>query len=797
MKTSFTRHLLAGAAFTAIVTGAASAGAHGPQSNGWGFGGHDWWQVFTHKRPYWHGLGDRHHKSHGKSDMAFNRIATFPVFLNSDIDNETVAEIVAATDDGMTLVYTDSQMEAVGFIDITNPHKPQPLGKLDLPGEPTSVAVWHQYALVAVNTSEDYVNTGGVLAVVDIARQRVVREIDLGGQPDSIAISGDHRYAAIAIENERDEDLGDGAPPQAPAGYMVIVDTVGGVSDWSTRKVDLVGVPDLFPDDPEPEFVSINENNVVVLTLQENNHIALIDLASGNVVEDFPAGAVDLDQIDTDDNGLISFTDSLSNVAREPDGTVWIDRNHFVTADEGDLFGGSRGFTIFDANGDVDYTSGNTLDHIAASIGHYPEGRSDNKGVEPENVAQGWYGRDHYLFVNSERASITYVYKLDKWSNEPKFVQALPAGGIGPEGGLAIPQRGLYVTASEEDSREDLYRGAVTIFELQRGEPAYPKIESADRADGTPIPWAGLSGLAIDPEDEDVAYTIHDNVYGDARIYVMDRSSEPAVIVDEIPLSESDDLDLEGITVASDGTFWVASEGNAGAIRNRLVQVAPDGTVLQTVLLPDEVEARKTGNGFEGLAAVTEKVHGRDRDILYVAFQREWAGDPEGLVRIGRYDTVSGDWTFAYYPIEAPSSPLGGWVGLSDIAAVGDGRFAVIERDNQAGADARVKLITQIDVSDTPFLDESHAGAFNVLPKVIKRDLIAKDDLVKANGVILEKLEGLAVTDKGTALVVNDNDGVDDSTGETQVYTIDRLFQQSRPRPPAFAWLFAWLGGWR
>jgi hypothetical protein len=29
----------------------------------------------------------------------------------------------------------------------------------------------------------------------------------------------------------------------------------------------------LYPTDPEPEYVSINDNNVAVVTLQENNHI--------------------------------------------------------------------------------------------------------------------------------------------------------------------------------------------------------------------------------------------------------------------------------------------------------------------------------------------------------------------------------------------------------------------------------------------------------------------------------------------------------------------------------------------
>ncbi|MEL6907478.1 MAG: alkaline phosphatase, partial [Planctomycetota bacterium] len=71
----------------------------------------------------------------------FRRIATFPVFLNTDIDTESVAEIVTASEDGNTLVYTDSENESLGFVDLTNPLAPAPAGNLPLPGEPTSVAV--------------------------------------------------------------------------------------------------------------------------------------------------------------------------------------------------------------------------------------------------------------------------------------------------------------------------------------------------------------------------------------------------------------------------------------------------------------------------------------------------------------------------------------------------------------------------------------------------------------------------------------------------------------------------------
>jgi len=49
--------------------------------------------------------------------------------------------------------------------------------------------------------------------------------------------------------------------------------------------------------------------------------------------------------------------------------------------------------------------------------------------------------------------------------------------------------------------------------------------------------------------------------------------------------------------------------------------------------------------------------------------------------------------------------------------------------------------------------------------------------LSKTGGLTLEKVEGLAVTEDGTALIVNDNDGVDDSNGETQLLKLDAVFE--------------------
>ena len=80
--------------------------------------------------------------------LGFERIASFPVYLNTDINSETVAEIVAASADGNTLIYTDGETENVGFVDITNPAQPQAGGVIAVDGGPTSVSVSGDHALV-------------------------------------------------------------------------------------------------------------------------------------------------------------------------------------------------------------------------------------------------------------------------------------------------------------------------------------------------------------------------------------------------------------------------------------------------------------------------------------------------------------------------------------------------------------------------------------------------------------------------------------------------------------------------
>jgi uncharacterized protein YjiK len=735
---------------------------------------------------------------------SFQRIATIPAFLNTpgaDEDakaiNEAVAEIVDASEDGNTLVYTDSANDALGFVDITVPANPLAAGLVDLAGEPTAVAVKGDYALVGVNTSENFINTSGKLQVVHISTQAVVAEYEVGGQPDSVAVSPDKNYAAVAIENERDEDLGDGRPPQSPPGFVVAFNISNpDPTQWSQWDIDLTGIPNKFKDDPEPEFVDINEDNICAVTLQENNHVVLIDLEAwaipllGNeIVGDFKCGKVQLFDVDILENDLIEQVDFLTPIPREPDAIQWIGEDYMVTSDEGDLDGGTRGFTIYDTKGKVIFTSGNSIEHLGTRIGHYPEDRSENKGTEPEGAEFAWFGEFPILFIGSERSSIIAVYSVTELETEqgskkqvvPEFVQVLPAGGIGPEGLKAIPDRGLFVVACEEDDRGDKFRAAISIYELVADEPTYPTIVSADRVDGIPIPWAALSALAADPVDSNTMYTVYDSFYRKSRIFEIDLSGPIPTIVDEIVLHNDEgntfDLDPEGLTVRSDGTFWLASEGS-GTVgdpdrpvtsNNVLYEVDTDGTVLSTVTLPASLNALQVRFGFEGVTSVGTV--GIDEQV-FVCVQREWSDDPDDLVKIGKYDVASETWTFAHYPLETPMSPNGGWVGLSEIVSIGDDQFLILERDNQGGTDARIKKIYQIDAGEVEFLPHSdpQAPVLNVLTKTEVDDLIPA--LEAPNGAIIEKVEGLTVLPNGDVYIVTDNDGVDDSNGETQLINL-------------------------
>ncbi|WNM41497.1 esterase-like activity of phytase family protein [Micromonospora halotolerans] len=722
---------------------------------------------------------------HPGGPVAFDRVAAYPVFQNrpagEDPASPTVAEISAVSPDGRTLVYTDALARRIGFLDISRADQPRGLGTLslaqlgDAEDEPTSVAVVGRYVLVVVNTSRGYTEPSGRLDVIELATRTRVRSLDLGGQPDSIAISKDQRYAAIAIENERDEEAtppgGEaGDLPQLPGGFVQIVDLAGAApAGWRLRPVPLTGpggtaLPALVqaglaaPTDPEPEYVSINGRNQLAVTLQENNGVALVDLPTGRITKVFSAGTATVRGIDTVKDGTIDLTGGITDVPREPDAVAWTDDRYLATANEGDWRGGTRGWSVFDSRtGAVAWDAGNTFERLAVTYGLHNEDRAGKKGTEPEGVAVAEYDDVRYAFVGSERSNFVAVYDLSN-PTKPVFRQVLPTTN-GPEGLLPIPSRGLLAVSSEEDEASVGVRASVSLFRLGQGTPGFPSIVSATGAGGAPIGWGALGALSAVPGEPHQLYSVTDAAYAQTRILTVDAQRAPAVVTAALPVRDAAGqpvgYDAEGIFARPQGGFWLAVEGAKGP-ENKLIRLDAAGVTRQVVPLPAEVAAGLGKQGLEGVTASTDR-HGRE--VVWVAVQRELSTDPAGTVRLGRYDVAAGTWSWFGYRLNGTTVP-GDWIGLSEITVVGD-RLAVIERDKLNGPAAALKRVYTVPLPDAA----AAPGTLPVLPKTLAVDVLPA--LLATHGWTQEKLEGLTVAGDGQVYAITDNDAVQDATGET------------------------------
>ena len=202
----------------------------------------------------------------------------------------------------------------------------------------------------------------------------------------------------------------------------------------------------------------------------------------------------------------------------------------------------------------------------------------------------------------------------------------------------------------------------------------------------------------------------------------------------------------------------MASEGRADRlIPHALYHVNSKGEIQSEIPFPPELLVHKKRFGAEGITLID--------GVLWVAIQRQWLDDPENTVKLLSYDLESKEWGAVRYPTENSES---GWVGLSEIVAHGEHVY-IIERDNQIGEKAKIKRLYRVNKNQ---LNSAKLGSeLPLVEKEFVRDLIP--DLAQYNGYIVDKVEGLAIDQQGKAIIVTDNDGVDDSSGETFFFNVD------------------------
>ncbi|MBE9257941.1 phytase [Dolichospermum sp. LEGE 00246] len=247
--------------------------------------------------------------------------------------------------------------------------------------------------------------------------------------------------------------------------------------------------------------------------------------------------------------------------------------------------------------------------------------------------------------------------------------------------------------------------------------------------------------------------------------------------------------DLEGIVIAPNGDYWLVDEYRPaiynfdvnGKLLNRFI---PQGTATApepdaaagtfgTEILPAVYGQRRNNRGFEAVALEGSKLYAFIQSAID---NPDNAGDTTSRnsrnLRILEFDIISkqvtGEYLYLLDNITAAGNARTDKLG--DAVSLGNGKFAVVERDD-LGTNASNKLIYQINLAGATNINKSAnftlpAGktieqltpaeltTANITP--VSKSLIVNAAQLGYTGV--EKLEGLALVSPNTLALINDND---------------------------------------
>lgn len=169
---------------------------------------------------------------------------------------------------------------------------------------------------------------------------------------------------------------------------------------------------------------------------------------------------------------------------------------------------GSRSFRIYDTNGNLVFDSGNQLDEIAKAAGIYDDGRSDDKGMEPEMVTTQVINGRVFAFVGLERgtSSAIAVYDVSNPRNSRFFKLLQNTDSISPEGlefvATEADGSGFLLAANELSGTLDSYEfelktiGETEALIPQAGTSSAPKHLIDGESGRTDFPYGTFKALA-------------------------------------------------------------------------------------------------------------------------------------------------------------------------------------------------------------------------------------------------------------------------------------------------------------
>ncbi|MEQ9234117.1 choice-of-anchor I family protein [Coleofasciculus sp. E2-BRE-01] len=278
--------------------------------------------------------------------------------FSTGIFADSTAEQTAYDPITQRLFVTSSGQKQINILDISNPMEPSSLfDPIDVSefGSPNSVS--YNNGRFAVSVTNEMPQNPGFVLFFDSEGNSLHDPVSVGSVPDSLTFTPDGTKIIVANEGELSDDYSD----TDPEGSVSIIDlTDFSVTTANFNNVSLPSNVRLFgpnADNPsqnlEPEFVTVSQDSTkAYVTLQENNAIAVVDIASGQVEKVIGLGFKDysvppnaLDASDEDGAINIANYDNLFGMY-QPDGiaSYLVDgQTYLVTANEGD----SRDFDFF------------------------------------------------------------------------------------------------------------------------------------------------------------------------------------------------------------------------------------------------------------------------------------------------------------------------------------------------------------------------------------------------------------------------------------------------------------------
>ncbi|MGK7892688.1 MAG: esterase-like activity of phytase family protein [Xenococcus sp. (in: cyanobacteria)] len=210
------------------------------------------------------------------------------------------AEISAYDPDSQSLFVVNAFANAIDILNLADPTNPVLVSSIDINPVGAGVnSVKVNNGIVAVAVASDPEQDPGVVAFFDTAGT-LLGQVTVGALPDMVTFTPDGTKVLVANEGEPGDDID-------PVGSISIIDLSGGVEnatittagfeafDGLSQQLRSRGVR-IFPDktlaeDAEPEFITVSaDSSTAYVALQENNAVAVLDIASGEITEIQPLG---------------------------------------------------------------------------------------------------------------------------------------------------------------------------------------------------------------------------------------------------------------------------------------------------------------------------------------------------------------------------------------------------------------------------------------------------------------------------------------------------------------------------